>query len=172
MGGQRHAPAALTPVKTLYQLYRRRGGSEGRSGQMGKIPTMRIRSPDRPVRSEWLYWLSYPGQISLTASLNEQTFFRSLHISSPALLLSSYSPTFVGAYFLQFEPVSVKQHRRELMWFYILEMYLQDVTPATKVLVRKPTWTTTVGSWTHKTRSTRARSDESRWQQLQQRARM
>ena len=37
MGGQRHAPAALTPVKTRYSSYRRLGGPQDRSGRMRKI---------------------------------------------------------------------------------------------------------------------------------------
>ena len=37
VGGQRHAPAALPPGKTRYQLYRRLGGPQGRSGQVRKI---------------------------------------------------------------------------------------------------------------------------------------
>ena len=37
VGGHRHAPAALSPGKTRYPLYRRLGGPQGRSGQMRKI---------------------------------------------------------------------------------------------------------------------------------------
>jgi hypothetical protein len=37
MDSQRHAPAALSPWKTLSQLYRRLGGPQGRSGQVHKI---------------------------------------------------------------------------------------------------------------------------------------
>ena len=37
VGGQRHAPAALTPGKTRYPLYRRLGGPQGRSRRMWKI---------------------------------------------------------------------------------------------------------------------------------------
>ena len=60
VGDQRHAPAALPPVKTRYPLYRRLGGPQGRSGHVQKIsPPTRIRSPDRPARSESLYRLSY-----------------------------------------------------------------------------------------------------------------
>ena len=35
--GQHHAPAALPPVKTRYPLYRRLGGTQGRSGRARKI---------------------------------------------------------------------------------------------------------------------------------------
>ena len=37
VGGQRHAPAALTPRKTRYPLYRRLGGPQGRSERVRKI---------------------------------------------------------------------------------------------------------------------------------------
>ena len=37
VGGQRHAPAALPPGKTRYPLYRRLGGTQGRSGWVRKI---------------------------------------------------------------------------------------------------------------------------------------
>jgi hypothetical protein len=37
VGGNRRAPAALTPRKTLYSLYRRLGGPQGRSGRVRKI---------------------------------------------------------------------------------------------------------------------------------------
>ena len=62
VGGQRHAPAALPPVKTRYPLYRRLGGPQGRSEQLRKIlPPTGIRSRDRPARSESLYRLSAHG---------------------------------------------------------------------------------------------------------------
>jgi hypothetical protein len=58
VGGQQHAPAALTPVKTWY--HRMVGGPQGRSGQVRKIsPPNGIRSPDRAARSESLYRISY-----------------------------------------------------------------------------------------------------------------
>jgi hypothetical protein len=37
VGGQRHTPAALSPGKTRYSLYRKLGGSQSRSGQVRKI---------------------------------------------------------------------------------------------------------------------------------------
>jgi len=37
--GQRHAPAVLPPGKNRYQLYRRLGGPQGRSGRLRKIST-------------------------------------------------------------------------------------------------------------------------------------
>ena len=63
LGGQRHAPAALSPRKTRYPLYRRLGGPQVRSGWVRKIsPPTGTRSPDRPARRESLYRLSYPGR--------------------------------------------------------------------------------------------------------------
>ena len=53
---------SFTPGKTRYPLYRRLGGVQGRSGRVRKIsPSTEIQSPDRPVRSDSLYRLSYPG---------------------------------------------------------------------------------------------------------------
>jgi len=37
MSDQRHAPVALSPGKTMYPLYRRLDGSQGRSGRVRKI---------------------------------------------------------------------------------------------------------------------------------------
>jgi len=37
VGDQRRAPAALPPVKTRYQSYRRLGGAQGRPGRVRKI---------------------------------------------------------------------------------------------------------------------------------------
>jgi hypothetical protein len=37
VGGQRHAQAALPQGKTRHPLYRRLGGSQGRSGEVQKI---------------------------------------------------------------------------------------------------------------------------------------
>jgi hypothetical protein len=37
VAGQRQAPAALLPGKSRYQLYRRLGGPQGRSGRVWQI---------------------------------------------------------------------------------------------------------------------------------------
>ena len=58
VGGQHHAPAALSPGKTRFPLYRRLGGPQGRSAEI--LASQR----DRPARSESLYRLSYPGRQS------------------------------------------------------------------------------------------------------------
>ena len=59
MGGQRHPPAALPPERPgthcIGGWVDPRAGLDG----CGKLSPTGIRSPDRPVRSEWLYRLSY-----------------------------------------------------------------------------------------------------------------
>jgi hypothetical protein len=54
VGGHRHVPAALPLGKgTLYSLYRRLGGPQGRSGRVRKIsPPTGILFLDRPSRRE------------------------------------------------------------------------------------------------------------------------
>ena len=42
LGGQGRAPAALPPGKTLYPLYRRLGGSQGRSGRVRKTSPLSL----------------------------------------------------------------------------------------------------------------------------------
>jgi hypothetical protein len=53
------------PGKTRYPLYRRLGGPQGRSGRAENLAPTGIRSPDRPVRSQSLYRLSYRAHILL-----------------------------------------------------------------------------------------------------------
>jgi len=58
VGGQRHAPAALRPVKTRYPLYRRLSGAQGRSGGVRKIsssPGFDSRTV-QPVASRYTEW--------------------------------------------------------------------------------------------------------------------
>ena len=59
VGGQRHAPAALTPGKTRYPLYRRLGGPQGRSGQVRKISATPVFDPRtvQPVASRYIAWV-------------------------------------------------------------------------------------------------------------------
>ena len=62
VGGQRHAPAALTPGKNPVPIVQKAGEHQGRCGRVRKIsPLTRIRSSDRPARCESLYRLSHPG---------------------------------------------------------------------------------------------------------------
>jgi len=77
VGGQRHDPAALPPVKTRYPFYRKMCGSQGQSGQFRKIsPLTGIRSPDRPACSVSLYRLSYPGP----QNKNINFFFKNISV--------------------------------------------------------------------------------------------
>jgi hypothetical protein len=70
MGGQYHAPAALSPGKTRYPLYRRLGGLQGRSGRMRNISPNGTRSPDHPALSQSPYRLSYPGPVLVRTLIN------------------------------------------------------------------------------------------------------
>ena len=55
VGGQHHAPAALTPGKARYPLYRRLGGPQGRSGRVRKtlLPPGFDSRTVRPVASRY-----------------------------------------------------------------------------------------------------------------------
>ena len=61
--GSASRPGRSLPLgKTLYPLYRRLGGPQGRYGEVRKIsPPTGIRSPDRPARSQSIYQLRLPG---------------------------------------------------------------------------------------------------------------
>jgi len=64
MGGQEHAPAALSPGKTWYQLCRTLDGLRGRTGRHRKSPSaIGIRSPDRPDHAEslslYIYYIPF-----------------------------------------------------------------------------------------------------------------
>jgi hypothetical protein len=58
VGGQRHAPAALAPGKTRYPLFRRLGGTQGRSGKVRKILHPPGFDPQtvQPVASRYTVW--------------------------------------------------------------------------------------------------------------------
>jgi hypothetical protein len=58
VGGQRHAPAALSPEKTRYPLYRRLGGPQGRWGRVRKIliPSEFDHRTVQPVASRYTDW--------------------------------------------------------------------------------------------------------------------
>ena len=84
VGGQRHAPASLLPVKMRYPLCGRLGGPQGRSGRVRKVsPPTGIRSPDRPARSESLYRLRYP------ASLLKEYFMKIRTVELPSSKMQS-----------------------------------------------------------------------------------
>jgi hypothetical protein len=62
VGGQRHAPAALTPGRRL-GTYCTGGWLVPRGGWTGaeNVASAGVLSPDRPARSKSLYLLSYRG---------------------------------------------------------------------------------------------------------------
>jgi len=63
VGGQPHAPAVSTPGKDPVPIVQEAGWAPGPvwTDTENLAPT-RIRSPDRPARSQSLYRLSYPAQ--------------------------------------------------------------------------------------------------------------
>ena len=64
-------PSCFTPENDLIPLYRRMGRPQVWADTENLAPT-RIRSPDRPARSDSLYRLSYPGHTTTkTTTANE-----------------------------------------------------------------------------------------------------
>jgi hypothetical protein len=64
-------PSCFTPGSDLIPLYRRMGGPQVWADTENLAPN-RIRSPDRPARSDSLYRLSYPGHTTTkTTTANE-----------------------------------------------------------------------------------------------------
>ena len=86
VGGHRHAPAALPPGKTRYQLYRRLGRPQSRSGRVWKISPLPPGFDQRTVQSvasnytvwaflapkiastcfKWIYWFGHSETLPLT----------------------------------------------------------------------------------------------------------
>ena len=86
VGDKRHVPAALTTGKTRY---RRLDGHQNRSETVRKIsPPTGILSPDRPARSELLYWLSCPGSSSVRIS----SYLITQRHYAPPTVTSVYTP--------------------------------------------------------------------------------
>ena len=83
VGGQHHAPAALPPGKTRVPVVQEAGWATGPVWTDGEnLAPTGIRSPDRPVRSESLQRLSYPGPtlyrtVNINHILDEFVFFNS-----------------------------------------------------------------------------------------------
>jgi hypothetical protein len=63
VGGQRHTPAALSPRKTRYPLYRRLGGTQGGQDGCGKLAS---------------HWDSIPGS-TLNNNNKQNQPYRELH---------------------------------------------------------------------------------------------
>ena len=64
-GGQPHALAASTPGKDLVPIVQEAGWAPGPVWTGGNSRPHRGLIPDRPVRSQSLYQLSYPAQTLL-----------------------------------------------------------------------------------------------------------
>ena len=94
MGGQHHAVVALPPAINRCPLYRKLGGPQGRrSERIGgkKSAPTGIRSPDRPVRSESLYRISYPGPTDICTGPN--------HVNNTSERTSGVLPSFCISHF-------------------------------------------------------------------------
>jgi hypothetical protein len=92
MGGQHHAPAALTPGKTWYPLYRRLGGPKGRSGRVRKIsppPGFEPRTV-KPVGSRNSDWDTQPAIFVVSLWNNQQMRQRSSRIY---WYITNFTPT-------------------------------------------------------------------------------
>ena len=122
-------PGRFTLGKARHLLYRRLGGPQGRSGQVGKI------SPhgDSIPGPSSLKRVSIPTELSrsnLTGSIIKWTSFSAISISFPRvypLIFSLKSHSFyrkvgsesVETLFYDSNLWPVIQYRRDLMWFYI-----------------------------------------------------
>ena len=60
----------LPPGKNRYPFHRRLGGPQGRCGRAGKSRLHRDSIPDRPVRSQSLYLLSYRAHLFINKRKN------------------------------------------------------------------------------------------------------
>jgi hypothetical protein len=75
VSGKLHAAAALPPGKSpQYSLDKRQGGPQSRSGRGDEEKNSQHpaenRTPDRPVRNQSLYQLSYPGSQQIHKTFN------------------------------------------------------------------------------------------------------
>ena len=128
VGGQRHAPAALLPVKTRYQFYRRLGGRQGRvrqtlppprfdrltvqtvTGRYTDCTIPAIGSYPNPAQSYmrkmvFLFRFSdFPFPISFLSKLTVPTFFPVLQ-NKPAIVSHKASRLLPPVKLLQFSNV-------------------------------------------------------------------
>ena len=76
MGGQRHAPAALSPGKGPVPIVQEAEWAPGPvgTGEENVTPTG-LRSPDRPSCSKLLYLLRYPGPPKYNDTFLNSVFF-------------------------------------------------------------------------------------------------
>jgi hypothetical protein len=75
MGGQRHAPTALPPVKTRYPFYRRLGGPQRQSKRVQKISTLPGFDPCtvQPVASRYTEWTIPAHSLYITCKFDPCT---------------------------------------------------------------------------------------------------
>ena len=92
---QRHAPAALPPGKTLYPLYRRLGGPQGRSRRMRKISPRPLARPDRISYAETASPVPTPFRTALrnTKSTYQIHCFSTVCVTTIIPLSATFSPT-------------------------------------------------------------------------------
>ena len=83
-GGQRHVPPALPPEKTLYPLYRRLGGPQGRPGQVQRTSISPEFDPRtvQPVTSRYIGPLS-PALPDRTHTNTEKVCSRNCRCGTP-----------------------------------------------------------------------------------------
>ena len=74
LGGQRHSPVILPPGKTRRLLYRRVGGTQGRSGPVRKISSPPAFEPRivQPVASRYTDW-AIPAHVFKTTQVKTRT---------------------------------------------------------------------------------------------------
>jgi hypothetical protein len=102
VSGQRHGPVAVYAQGKdhQYPLYRGLGGPQCRSGHRGyrknplPLPGIEPRSPGRPVHSQTLYRLSFPGSTYYGQRANITFDFS----TEPAQSVSSPAPTKTSRY--------------------------------------------------------------------------
>ena len=82
VGGQRHAPTEITPGKDSVPIVQEAGWAPGPvwTSTENLAPT-RIRFPDRPARSDSLYWLRYPGPHSFVIAYINIRYLFQTHIN-------------------------------------------------------------------------------------------
>ena len=87
VGGQRQAPAALSPGNTRYRLYRRLGGSHGWSGWARNIS-----SPPTPPGFDPRTFQSVASRYTDSAIPAHKQYCRLSKISNPFIRKSAYIP--------------------------------------------------------------------------------
>ena len=92
VGGQHHTPAALPPGKTWYPLYRRLGGTQGRSGWVQKISPPPGFDPRtvQPVASHYTDWAILALNITIPLYICHSIFYFNKWKLFPAFCIIIY----------------------------------------------------------------------------------